>query len=137
MNIQECEQELSIGNGWRRVLTSDGVIESLLGQMTSLIGSIKNLVVEDGEVKGKTQANGVGRGKLSLSDFRGSLVCFKRLVGRLLAAITDSKFGKVAVVVTLPIRGVSQSPLSWIHGVLITVLSRKKKEKKKQTNILW
>jgi len=35
-------------------LTSNGIIESLLGKMTGLIRSIQDLIVEDGEVKSKT-----------------------------------------------------------------------------------
>lgn len=70
--------------------------------MTGLIGGIQNLVIEDGEVKGKTQADRVGRRKLSLGNLGGSLVSFEGLVGGVLAAVTDGELGKVAVVVTLP-----------------------------------
>jgi len=59
------------------VLTSNGIIESLFGKMTSLVGRIENLVVKDGEVEGKTKADWMRRSKVCLSNFGGSLVSFK------------------------------------------------------------
>lgn len=52
---------------------SDSVIEGLLGQVASTVGRVEDLVVEDREVQGKTQADGVSRGQLSLSDIGGAL----------------------------------------------------------------
>lgn len=85
-----------------QVLTSDRIIESLLRKMASLIGGVQNLVVEDGKVQGKTKTDGMRGGQLSLGDFGSSLVCLKRLVGRLLSSIANGELGEVAVVVTLP-----------------------------------
>jgi hypothetical protein len=42
--------------------------------MASLIRRVENLVVEDGEVEGKTKANRVRRSKIGLGNFGGSLV---------------------------------------------------------------
>lgn len=100
--------------------------------MASLVGGIENLVVEDREVQGKTQANRVSGGEFGLGDFGGSLVCFERLVGRFLAAVTNGELGKVTVVVTLPMRELSI--LSWIDGILTNSVI---KTREKQTNILW
>jgi hypothetical protein len=83
--------------------TSDGVIESLLGQLASLVGGVEDLVVEDGEVQGKTKADGVGRSKVLGSDVSGSLVSLERLIGRGLALVTNGELGEVAVVVALPV----------------------------------
>ncbi len=71
--------------------------------MASLVRGVQDLVVEHGEVKGETQTDGVSRGKLGLGDLGGSLVSLKRLVGGVLAAVTDGELGEVAVVVTLPV----------------------------------
>lgn len=71
--------------------------------MASLVGSVENLVVEDGEVQGETQADGVGGRQLGLGDLGGGLVGVERLVGRVLALVADGELGEVAVVVTLPV----------------------------------
>ena len=75
--------------------------------MAGLIRSVENLVVEDGEVQGKTKADGVSGRQLSLGDLGGSLVGLERLVGRVLALVANGELGKVAVVVTLPVMVVS------------------------------
>lgn len=84
--------------------TSNSIIERLLGQVARLVGRVHDFVVEHREVKGKTQADGVSGGKVCLGDLSGILVSLERLVGRFLAAITESELGKVTVVVTLPVR---------------------------------
>jgi hypothetical protein len=43
-------------------LTSNGIVESLLGQLASLVGRVEDLVVEDGEVQCETKADGVRGG---------------------------------------------------------------------------
>jgi hypothetical protein len=85
-------------------LTGNGIIESLLGKVAGLIGSIEDLVVEDGEVQGESETDGVGRRELGLSNLGGSLVGFKGLVGRILALVSDGELGEVTVVITLPIK---------------------------------
>ncbi len=72
--------------------------------MASLVRRVENLVVEDREVEGKAEADGVGRGELGLSNLGGSLVSLKGLVGGVLALIANGELGEVAVVVTLPKR---------------------------------
>ena len=71
--------------------------------MASLVRGIEDLVVEDREVEGKAETDGVGRGKLRLGNLGGSLVGVERLVGRILARVADGELGEVAVVVTLPV----------------------------------
>ena len=93
--------------------TSNGVVESKLGEVASLVGRVEDLVVEDGEVEGQSKANGVGRGKVSLSDLGGSLVSLEGSIGRALAVVANGELGKVTVVVTLPIkRDVESEPCS-------------------------
>ena len=72
--------------------------------MARLVGRVQDLVVEDGEVQGKTEADRVCWGKVSLSDFGGILVCLKRLVCGALSLFGDSEFSKVSVIVTLPVQ---------------------------------
>lgn len=98
--IRSCLQTLW-GNS--ELLTSNGIIESLLGKVASLVGGIENLVVEDGEVEGEAETDGVSGGQLSLSNLGSRLVGLKGLVGRVLALVANGKLGKITVVVTLPI----------------------------------
>lgn len=70
--------------------------------MAGLVGGVEDLVVEDGEVEGKTKADGVGGRQLSLGNLGGSLVSLEGLVGRVLAAVANGELGEVTVVVTLP-----------------------------------
>jgi hypothetical protein len=73
--------------------------------VASLVRSVEDLVVEDREVEGETQADGVRGRQLGLGNLGGSLVRLERLVGGVLAAVADGKLGEVTVVVTLPIIG--------------------------------
>ena len=75
--------------------------------MAGLIRSVEDLVVEDGEVEGQTQADGVRGRKLGLSNLGGSLVGLERLVGRILALVADGELGEVAVVIALPALGLA------------------------------
>jgi hypothetical protein len=75
----------------------------LLGKVASLVRSVQDLIVKDGEVESETKADGVSRRKFGLGNFGGRLVSLERLVGRVLAPVANSKLGKVAVVITLPI----------------------------------
>ena len=74
--------------------------------MAGLIRGVEDLVVEDGEVEGKTKSNWVRWSQVSLRNLCGSLVGLERLVGRSLALVANSEFGEVAVVVTLPVVGI-------------------------------
>jgi hypothetical protein len=88
--------------------------------VASLIRSVEDLIVEDREVKGKTQADGVSRGQLGLGDLGGSLVGLEGLVSRVLALVADGKLSKVAVIIALPIssRHVNMMPHSSRDGGL-------------------
>jgi len=81
----------------------NGVVKGSLGEVAGLVGGVQNLVVEDGEVQSKTEADGVGRGKVSLGNLGGVLVSLEGLVGGGLALVTKSELGEVTVVVTLPV----------------------------------
>lgn len=84
--------------------------------MASLVGGVKDLIVEDRKVEGKTKADGVGRGELGLSNLGGSLVRLEGLVGRVLALVANGELGKVAVVVTLPVRILAPIPYNLQEG---------------------
>jgi hypothetical protein len=71
--------------------------------MASLVWRVQNLVVEDGEVEGKTKTDWVGWCKVSLSNFGCILVSLQGLVGRLLSLITNGELSEITVVVTLPV----------------------------------
>jgi hypothetical protein len=53
---------------------SNGIVESLLGKVASLVGRVEDLVIEDGEVEGKTQTNGVSGSQVSGGDLSSTLV---------------------------------------------------------------
>ena len=84
-------------------LTSDGIIESLLGQLASLVRRVEDLVVEDREVQCQTEADWVSRREVLSGDVGCGLVGLEGLVSRGLSLVTDSELGKVAMVVALPI----------------------------------
>ena len=56
------------------VLTGDGVVKGLLGQMTSLVGRVEDLVVEDGEVESQTKTDGMSGREISGSHFSRGFV---------------------------------------------------------------
>ena len=87
--------------------TSNGIIESLLGQLASLVRRVEDLVVENGKVEGKAEADGVSGSQAGGGNVGGGLVSLKGLVGRGLALVSNGELGKVAVVVTLPVKGQS------------------------------
>jgi hypothetical protein len=68
--------------------------------LASLIGGVQDLVVENGEVKGQTETDGVGGREIS-GDLRGLLVSLKRLVTSILSAISLLELSNITVVVTL------------------------------------
>ena len=70
--------------------------------MACLVRGVQDLVVEDGEVEGKTKADWMGRSQVSLSNLGSVLVSLKGLVGRLLSLVTNGELSEVAVVITLP-----------------------------------
>ena len=93
----------------------------MLGQVAGSVGRVEDLVVEDGEVKGKTKSDWVSGSQLSLSDIGGILLCVRHcrskydgellayLVGLVsgsgssLALIARGELSQISVVVTLPV----------------------------------
>ena len=55
-------------------------IADLLGQLAGLVGGVEDLVVEDGEVEGEAQPDGVGGLHLTFADLKGVLVGLLRVV---------------------------------------------------------
>ncbi len=82
--------------------TGNRLVERSLGHLARLIRRIEDLVVEDREVQGKTETDGVCWCELSAGDLGGSLVCLEGLVRGLLALVGGRELGQVTVVVTLP-----------------------------------
>lgn len=92
--------------------TSNGIIESLLGKVASLVWRVEDLVVEDGEVQGKAETDWVSWCKIALGNLGGGLVSLEGLVGGLLALVADGELSEVAVVVTLPGVDISMGQLT-------------------------
>ena len=59
------------------LLTGDRIIKGLLGQMTSLVGRIEDLVVEDGEVESQTKTDGMSGREISGGHFSRGFVGFQ------------------------------------------------------------
>ena len=83
---------------------SNCIVESLLGEVASLVWRVEDLVVEHREVQSKAESDGMRGCEISLSNFGGILVCFKRLVRRPLSLLRNGKLSEVSVVVALPLR---------------------------------
>ena len=81
---------------------SNSIIESLLGKVACTVRAVKDLVVEDGEVKGKTETDGVGWWELSNSNVGSSLVSLEGLVGAVFPLVTSGELGEVTVVIAHP-----------------------------------
>ena len=79
----------------------NSVVEGLLGDRAGLVGSIEDLVVEDGEVEGKTKTDRVRRRKVGLGDSTGGLVSIQSGSSGFLSCVSGLEFGEVSVVVTL------------------------------------
>lgn len=101
--ITKSQKTLLVFSKFKKERTSNSIVEGLLGEVASLVGGVEDLIVEDGEVEGKTKADGVGGRQLSLGNLGGSLVSLEGLVGGVLAAVTNGELGEVTVVVTLPV----------------------------------
>jgi hypothetical protein len=106
----------------------DGIVKCLFGKMASSIGRIQNLVVEDGEIESKTEADLL----VNTASFEGKkgrkgeywmcgwefcdsnvgrcFVCFEGFIGAVFAFVTESKFGKVTMIISFPIE------ISTIHN---------------------
>jgi hypothetical protein len=70
--------------------------------MASTVGTVQDLVVENGKVQCQTKTDGMRRRELSDGDIRSSLVGLKRLVSAVLALIAGGELGEITVVVTHP-----------------------------------
>ena len=57
-----------------RNLTSNSIIESLLGKVARLVWGVEDFIVEHGEVEGKTKTDWVGWCKISLGNLGSVLV---------------------------------------------------------------
>lgn len=75
--------------------------------MARLIRGVQDLVVEDGEVKGETKADWVGRCKVGLGNFSGVLVSFEGLVRGLLSLVANGELSEITVIVSLPVNSLA------------------------------
>ena len=64
---------------WSRhkILTSDSIVERLLGKMAGLIGRVEDLVVENREIQCKTKTNRMSGSKIRSSNLGSSFVGFQ------------------------------------------------------------
>lgn len=69
--------------------------------MASLVRGVEDLVVEDREVQGQPETDGMGRSQFGLSDLGSILVSLERSVGSTLTLVANGKLGEITVVVTL------------------------------------
>lgn len=67
------ESAVAVGFLRKRVQLSNGIIESLLGEMASPVRRVQDLVVEDTEVEGETETDRVCWSEFSLRDIGGIL----------------------------------------------------------------
>lgn len=81
------------------------VIKGLLCEVAGTVGRVEDFVVEDGEVEGEAETDGVCWGELGDGDVGGGLVGLERLVGAVLALVAGGKLSEIAVVVTHPVKG--------------------------------
>jgi hypothetical protein len=79
----------------------NGIIESLLRNLASLVRRIENLVVEDREVEGQSQSDRMRWWKIRGGNSTGSLVGIEGGSARLLADITSLELREITVVVSL------------------------------------
>jgi len=80
---------------------SNGIIEGRLGQGAGLLGVVQALVVEDREVEGQSQSDGVGGLQLSVGDLRGSRVGLQGTLRDLFMQISLGVLRDVSEVVSL------------------------------------
>ena len=57
-----------------QVLTSNGIVKCLFGEMAGLVRRVENLIVEDGKVQGETEADWMGRSEIRSGDLSSSFV---------------------------------------------------------------
>ena len=55
-------------------LTSNGIVKCLLSEVTSLVGRVEDLVVEDGKVQCETETDWVRRCEISGSNLGRSFI---------------------------------------------------------------
>jgi len=67
------ESAVSVGFLGEGVKLGDGVVESLFGEVACAVWRVEDLIVEDREVEGQTEADGVGRCEIGLCDGGSSL----------------------------------------------------------------
>ncbi len=80
----------------------NGIIKRSLGKVTSTIRRAQDLVVENGEVEGQTQTNGVRGREINNSNILSGLVSDERLLSSLFPLSSSRELGKVAPIVSLP-----------------------------------
>jgi len=67
------EGAVAVGLLAKAVELGNGIVEGLLGEVASAIRRVEDLVVEDGEVEGEAETDGVGRSELGLGNVGGVL----------------------------------------------------------------
>ena len=67
------EGAVAVGLLAEAVELGNGVVEGLLGEVAGTVGRVEDLVVEDGEVEGETETDGVSGSELGLGNVGGVL----------------------------------------------------------------
>jgi hypothetical protein len=83
--------------------------------MTGLVGRVKDFIVEDREVKSKSEANWMGWCEVRLCDFGGGFVSLERCIGRKLASLSNGELGQITMVVSLPTNCQGRSNKGWFR----------------------
>lgn len=86
----------------QRVQLSNRIIKRLLRQLTCLLGTVEDLVVEDREVERQSESDGVGGWQLAGGMGARLVVGLEAVVRRLLLAFSRFKLRQVPVVVSFP-----------------------------------
>lgn len=77
----------------------------------SAIRRVENFVIENREVEGQSEADGVGGGQVYHGNVAGSLVSHQAVLSRLLPVVADGKLSQVPVVVALPAKKKQTAPI--------------------------
>ena len=80
---------------------TDGIVKRLLCNRTRLFRVTLDLIVEDREVEGQPETNGVSLGKIPCTSY-SLLVGIRSIVGCFLPILSNSELSLVSVVVPLP-----------------------------------
>lgn len=77
----------------------------LKGVPARAVRRVEDFIIENGEVQGESEADGVGRGELDHGDVARCFVSDQTVLGRLLPVVARGELCQVPVVISLPEQG--------------------------------